>query len=75
MAARGCSARAQPIEAKRDEHERQLAGAVGALGRARATRGANDAERRAVLDALRERMLERNYINNLLAGIERELTP
>ena len=36
------------------------------------TRGA-DAERRAVLDALRERMLERNYINNLLAGIEREL--
>jgi hypothetical protein len=23
---------------------------------------------------LRERMLERNYINNLLAGIERELT-
>ncbi len=25
-----------------------------------------------VLDALRERMLERNYINNLLAGIERE---
>ena len=27
----------------------------------------------AVLKALRERMLERNYINNLLAGIEREL--
>ena len=27
-----------------------------------------------MLDALRERMLERNYINNLLAGIERELT-
>ena len=31
-------------------------------------RGAGDAERRAVLDALRERMLERNYINNLLGG-------
>ena len=26
-----------------------------------------------VLDALRDRVLERNYINNLLAGIEREL--
>ena len=26
-----------------------------------------DGERRAVLAALRERMLERNYINNLLA--------
>ena len=36
--------------------------------------GADDAERARVLDALRERMLERNYINNLLAGIERELT-
>jgi hypothetical protein len=27
-----------------------------------------------VLEALRERTLERSYINNLLAGIERELT-
>ncbi len=27
-----------------------------------------------VLGDLRERMLERNYISNLLAGIERELT-
>ena len=35
--------------------------------------GAPDAERRAVLEALRERLLERNYISNLLAGIEREL--
>jgi len=26
-----------------------------------------------VLNALRDRMLERNYIHNLLAGIEREL--
>ena len=32
------------------------------------------AERRPVLEALRERVLERNYITNLLAGIERELT-
>ena len=30
------------------------------------------ADRRATLDALRERLLERNYINNLLATIDRE---
>jgi hypothetical protein len=35
---------------------------------------ASETERRAVLSDLRERMLERNYINNLLAGIKRELT-
>ena len=35
--------------------------------------GAPPAERRTVLEALRERVLERNYISNLLAGIEREL--
>jgi len=33
----------------------------------------SDGERREVLQALHERFLERNYINNLLAGIEREL--
>ena len=36
-------------------------------------RHAGSSERQAVLAALRERMLERNYITNLLAGIEREL--
>jgi len=30
------------------------------------------AERRATLDALRQCVLERNYINNLIATIERE---
>jgi hypothetical protein len=30
------------------------------------------AERRATLEALRERLLERNYINNLLTAIDRE---
>jgi hypothetical protein len=34
---------------------------------------AGDEERRGILHALRERLLERNYIHNLLAGIEREL--
>jgi hypothetical protein len=62
----------QPIEAKRVEHEAQLADLASrwdALVDARAS----DAERRAVLEALRDRFLERNYINNLLAGIDREL--
>jgi molecular chaperone HscB len=61
----------QPIEAKRVEHEaqlRELASRWDALVDA----GAGDAERRTVLEALRDRFLERNYINNLLATIERE---
>ena len=48
-------------------------GAVGALGRARRQRAQPRPNAAAVLEALRERVLERNYINNLLAGIEREL--
>jgi hypothetical protein len=42
------------------------AGMSGAMGT-----GARN--RRAILAALRDRFLERNYISNLLAGIEREL--
>jgi hypothetical protein len=38
-----------------------------------ADRNAPASARQPVLQALREQMLERNYINNLLAGIEREL--
>jgi molecular chaperone HscB len=63
----------QPIEAKRAEHEEQLE-SLSAQWDALADRGAPEAERRVVLTALRDRLLERNYINNLLAGIERELT-
>jgi molecular chaperone HscB len=62
----------QPIEEKRAEHEEQLkelSAKWDALDSA--TRGD---EHRTVLGALRERMLERNYINNLLAGLERELS-
>ena len=61
-----------PIERKRDAHEaglQELSARWDALLDARA----GIVERRPVLDALRERVLERNYINNLLAGIEREL--
>ena len=63
------AAAAVPIEAKRAEHEsqlRELADRWDSLAD-------DDAGGRAsVLASLRERVLERNYINNLLATIERE---
>ena len=62
-----------PIERKRDAHEaglQELAARWDALLDAHA----GIVERRPVLEALHERVLERNYINNLLAGIERELS-
>ena len=62
----------QPIEAKRADHEQQLV-ALSAQWDALLENGGPMPERRAVLEALRERVLEKNYINNLLAGIEREL--
>lgn len=61
-----------PIEAKRESHERELHELSGQWD-ALLERGAAADQRQAVLAALRERMLERNYITNLLAGIEREL--
>jgi len=60
-----------PIEAKRAEHAADvdaLSARWDALPDA-----APETERRAVLTALRDRLMERSYINNLLAGIEREL--
>jgi molecular chaperone HscB len=60
-----------PIEAKRDAHQAQL-DELSAKWDALADGGGN-AAKREVLEALRARVLERNYINNLLAGIEREL--
>ena len=59
----------RPIEAKRDQHERALAEASARWDR-EASAGA--AERRAALETLRQLLLERNYIVNLLATIERE---
>jgi molecular chaperone HscB len=70
LAARLESAR-QPIDEKREAHEQQL-GALAARWDSQLD-GAPAGERRATLDALRERLLERNYINNLLATIEREV--
>ena len=62
----------QPIEDKRVDHEAQLQ-ALSTRWDALVDSNAAEGERRAVLDALRDRFLERNYITNLLAGIEREL--
>jgi molecular chaperone HscB len=59
-----------PIEQKRADHERQL---KELAVRWDAADGTSPDERQQILQALRERFLERNYINNLLAGIEREL--
>jgi molecular chaperone HscB len=61
-----------PIDAKRASHESQL-GHLSTQWDVLVDRDAPAAERRSVLEALRERVLERNYINNLLASIEREM--
>ena len=63
---------ARPIEAKRAEHEEQLT-ALSAQWDVLVDGDAPPGERRVALEALHARVLERNYINNLLAGIEREL--
>ena len=62
---------AVPIEAKRAEHERQLE-ALSSRWDAIVDSPAVDVDRRAVLESLRDRLLERNYIINLLATIDSE---
>ena len=62
----------RPIDVKRAAHEEQLQ-QLSVEWDALIDRNAPKAEGRPVLEALKQRMLERNYINNLLAGIEREL--
>jgi molecular chaperone HscB len=59
----------KPIDLKREEHEREVE-ALSARWDQQAEGAATD--RRATLEALRERVLERNYINNLLSSIDRE---
>ena len=61
-----------PIEQKRAEHEAELA-RLSSEWDCAIDRGAPDVERVPILHALGVRVLERNYITNLLAGIEREL--
>jgi len=60
----------QPIEVKRQAHEEQLRQLSEHWDAQCDT--ASPQEKRATLEALRERLLERNYINNLLASIDRE---
>jgi molecular chaperone HscB len=69
LAARIKAARA-PIDRKQEEHERQIE-VLSAKWDSQET--ATPAERRETLDALRDTLLERNYINNLLTTIEREM--
>ncbi len=61
----------KPIDLKREQHEREVEALSAQWDQQLAT--ASPADRRATLDALRERLLERNYINNLLATIDREV--
>jgi molecular chaperone HscB len=70
LAARLERARA-PIDEKREEHERQIEALSAQWDSQLET--APPADRRQTLEALRERLLERNYINNLLATIDREV--
>jgi len=58
-----------PIDRKREEHERRIQD-LSDRWDSQADRPAP--ERRATLEALREQLLERKYIDNLLATIERE---
>lgn len=62
---------AAPIEAKRALHERQLE-ELSARWDSVVERPASDGERQQVLSALKERVLERNYLLNLLSTIEQE---
>jgi molecular chaperone HscB len=61
-----------PIDAKKASHEAGVE-ELSARWDTLIDSDAPQAERLPVLEALRERVLERNYINNLLAGIEREM--
>jgi molecular chaperone HscB len=60
----------QPIDFRREQHERAVRELSERLDGLNAP--ASALERSTVLDALREQLLERNYITNLLATIERE---
>jgi molecular chaperone HscB len=62
----------RPIDDKRAAHEREIHELQSRWDRL-IDGGADRAEKRAALTALRDRMLERRYIGNLLASIEREL--
>jgi molecular chaperone HscB len=68
---RRLAAARQPIDRKRDEHEAQLQELSAKWDAERDT--ASKEQRRQTLESLRAVLLERNYIINLLATIEREV--
>jgi molecular chaperone HscB len=58
-----------PIERKREEHEQR----IQELSEQYDSQAESPAGRKATLEALREQLLERKYIDNLIATIEREV--
>ena len=62
----------EPVVEKQNDHEAKLE-ALAARWDAAVDANATQDERRAVLTALRDRFLERNYIANLLRGLDSEL--
>lgn len=62
---------AAPLAERRAEHDRRLAD-LSRQWDAQLDAGAPPAERRKTLEALRELLLERTYVDNLLATLERE---
>lgn len=64
---------AAPLAERRAEHDRRLAD-LSRQWDAQLDAGASAAERRKTLEALRELLLERTYVDNLLATLEREQT-
>lgn len=60
----------QPIDRKREQHEARLQALTAQWDAERDS--APPERKRATLDALQAMLLERNYINNLIAAIERE---
>jgi molecular chaperone HscB len=60
-----------PIDRKREEHEAQLRQLSATWDAERDSASAD--QKRRTLEALRTVLLERNYINNLIATIEREV--
>ena len=63
----------KPIDAKQAAHEAELEDLSARWDALGTDCGADGCEREAILSALRDCVLERNYISNLLEGIEREL--
>jgi len=65
----------EPVERMREKHEADLEALSQRWDALIADGAARNGDRRSILTALRDRMLERNYIVNMLTAIDRELLP